>query len=99
MKSGKASGKFCPCGVYNKGYPVKCRRCGRRFAPRDLEGQQAIDALLDADAMDPPYRPRCDECEYDGGAYLLGPVALKHALEHTKETGHKVAVYQGRAAE
>ena len=32
MKTGKASGKFCPCGVYNKGYPVKCRHCGRRFA-------------------------------------------------------------------
>ncbi|KKL77325.1 hypothetical protein LCGC14_2036050 [marine sediment metagenome] len=30
--SGKASGKFCPCGVYNKGYPVKCRSCGQRFA-------------------------------------------------------------------
>ncbi|KKN21857.1 hypothetical protein LCGC14_0920860 [marine sediment metagenome] len=32
MKSGKASGKFCPCGGYCKGYPVKCRHCGRRFA-------------------------------------------------------------------
>ena len=31
MKSGKASGKFCPCGVYNKGYPVTCRKCGQRF--------------------------------------------------------------------
>ena len=32
MKSGKASGKFCPCGKYCKGYPVKCRHCGQRFA-------------------------------------------------------------------
>ncbi len=96
MKSGKASGKFCPCGVYNKGYPVTCRACGRRF---DLEGQQAIDALLDVDAIDPPYRPKCDECKYDGGAYLLGPVAPKHALDHTKETGHGVTVYRGKAAE
>ena len=32
MKSGKASGKFCPfCEKYCKGYPVKCRHCGRRF--------------------------------------------------------------------
>lgn len=65
----------------------------------DLEGQQAIDALLDPYSWCGPYRPRCDECEYDGGAYLLGPVALKQALEHTKTTGHKVAVYRGGAAE
>lgn len=65
----------------------------------ELEGQHAIDALLDVGALDPPYRPKCDECKYDGGAYLLGPVALKQALEHTKATGHKVVVYRGEAAE
>jgi len=65
----------------------------------DLEGQQAVDALLNGGLWNGPYRPKCDECKYVGRVYLLGPVALKHALEHTKETGHKVAIYQGEAAE
>lgn len=73
----------------------------RRETRQAMTESEALAALFDPELWNGPYRPKCDECEYgdSGGAYLLGPVALKAALEHTKATGHKVVIYQGEAAE
>lgn len=51
--------------------------------------------MLDAGAWDGGYEARCKGCAWKSGVFLLGPVALRHALEHTEATHHDVAVFQG----